>query len=82
MRKIREILRLKYEQGCSIQQIATSCNISTSTVSEYLFRARKAGITRPLQTEQDDTALERWMSPQTHQVPKNKRENAQILNIF
>ena len=48
MRKIREILRLKYEAGLSNRTIAGACNISNSTVGEYLRRAEKAGISWPL----------------------------------
>jgi len=48
MRKIREILRLKNEAGLSNRAIAGACNISNSTVGEYLRRAEKAGISWPL----------------------------------
>jgi len=48
MRKIKEILRLKYEAGLSNRAIAGACNISNSTVGEYLRRAEKAGISWPL----------------------------------
>jgi len=48
MRKIREILRLKYEAGLSNRAIAGACNISNSTVGEYLRRAEAAGISWPL----------------------------------
>ena len=44
MRKIREVLRLKYEQGRSHRQIAGSCGIGMATVSEYLRRARDRGV--------------------------------------
>lgn len=44
MRKIREILRLKYENGLSGRQIAKSCHIARSSVGEYLSRARVAGL--------------------------------------
>jgi transposase len=48
VRKIREILRLKYEAGLSNRAIAGACNISNSTVGEYLRRAETAGIGWPL----------------------------------
>jgi transposase len=48
MRKIKEILRLKYEAGLSNRAIAGACNISNSTVGEYLRRAEAAGIGWPL----------------------------------
>jgi len=48
MRKIREILRLKYEAGCSNRAIAGACRVSNSTVGEYVRRARAAGVSWPL----------------------------------
>ena len=44
MRKIKEVLRLKYEHGLTIREIARSCQASRTAVSEYLMRARAAGI--------------------------------------
>ena len=48
MRKIEEILRLKFEIGLSHRAIAKSCGVSTSTVSEYVTHARAAGLSWPL----------------------------------
>ena len=48
MRKTKEVLRLKWECGCSNRKIAKSCNIARSTVSEYLTRAESAGLPWPL----------------------------------
>ena len=36
MRKIREVLRLKFDCRLTKRQIATSCAIARSTVTEYL----------------------------------------------
>jgi transposase len=44
VRKIKEILRLKYEAKLSNRAIAGACKVSNSTVGEYLRRAREAGI--------------------------------------
>ncbi len=44
VRKIKEILRLKYACGLSKREIARSCNIARSTVADYLMRARAAGL--------------------------------------
>ena len=38
MRKIREILRLRYDFGLQQDQIARSCNLGQSTVHRYLER--------------------------------------------
>jgi transposase len=48
MRKISEILRLRYELNCSYRDIARSQNISKTTISEYMARAKIAGIKWPL----------------------------------
>ncbi len=39
MRKIKEVLRLKYECGISERGIARSCQISRSTLADYFRRA-------------------------------------------
>ena len=58
MRQIREILRLKYEGGLGHRAIARSCGVGLGTVSEYVGRARRAGLAWPLPPELDDAALE------------------------
>jgi DNA-binding transcriptional regulator LsrR (DeoR family) len=56
MRKIREMLRLKWDCGLSQRQIAQSCNVARPTVTEYLQRAQAAGVAWPLPAELDDAA--------------------------
>ncbi len=69
MRKIREILRLKYEHGRSNREIGQSCSIGSSTVSDYIKRAKRAGISWPIPEGQSDTDLEQALfSPPT---PRN-----------
>ncbi len=58
LRKIKEILRLKYEVGLSNRAIARACKVSNSTVGEYLRRAQEAGINWPL-TEEDEDGMYR-----------------------
>ncbi len=48
MRKIKEVLRLKQEAGLSNRAIAGACQISNSTVGEYLRRAEAAGVGWPV----------------------------------
>jgi transposase len=57
MRKIMEVLRLHYEQGCSNRDIARSVGISPSTVSTYLARAKIAGVSWPISSEYDEESL-------------------------
>jgi len=59
MRKVREILRLRIGIGLTTRQVAESCKVSTSTVSEYEKRFREAGMTWPLPELMDDAELER-----------------------
>ena len=40
MRKIKEVLRLKFEAGLTYEAIGQSCNIGHTTVGEYLKRAK------------------------------------------
>ena len=63
MRKIRELMRLKYELGRSHREIATSLGIANSTVSDYAGRARAAGLSWPLPEGLDDAALEAALFP-------------------
>jgi hypothetical protein len=55
MRKIREVLRLRFEPGLEQRAIARACSISQSTVHEYLRRAA-AGNGLALQDEWDNRA--------------------------
>jgi len=63
MRKIKEALRLKYEHGLSVREIARSCQASRTTVSEYLIRARAAGIDWQEAAELTDTQIEERLFP-------------------
>ena len=59
MRKVREVLRLKYACGASVRTIARSVGIGRTTVAEYLRRTSVIGITWPVPAEIDDAELER-----------------------
>ena len=58
MRKIKEVLRLKFELGLGHRQIARSCSIGVATVHEYLSRANQAGIGWPLAEDWDEQRVE------------------------
>jgi len=47
MSKVREILRLKFDVGLSLRDIAASCNCGKSTVDDVLKRAKNANISWP-----------------------------------
>jgi len=63
MRKIKEVLRLKYHCGLSRRQVAHSCQISRSTVADYLDRAEQAGIGWPPPEGLSDQELEQRLFP-------------------
>lgn len=70
MRKIKEVLRLKYEADLSYEEIGRSCNIGHTTVGEYLNRSKKAGLRWPLPEDMDDNLLEKLLYPRsTKKVP-------------
>ena len=59
MRKIREVLRLKYELKLDNRQIGASCKISHVTVGKYLARFVAAGLNWPLPAEITDAQIMR-----------------------
>ena len=61
MRKIREILRLRFDFHFTLIQIATSCNIGRSTVFDYLQRFTDSGLSWPLPDDMGDNHLEQLL---------------------
>ncbi len=58
MRRVREILRLKYEAGASDRAIACSVGVARSTALLCLDRVAAAGLAWPLPATLTDGALE------------------------
>ena len=73
MRKIRELLRLRWEQHLSQRVIGNSLGLSQGSVSEYLNRARRAGLSWPLPDALDDARLEALLFPLPPDVPSDQR---------
>ena len=63
MRRIKEVLRLYFEQKRSLRLIAQAMSISPSTVSDYVSRAQAAGLAYPLASSMGDDELERLLFP-------------------
>ena len=63
MRKIKELLRLKFESGLSIRQIATSLRIGVGSTHDYLARVRIAGLSWPLPEGLTEEQLEDLLFP-------------------
>lgn len=68
VRKIKEILRLKWDCQLSERAIARSCRISRSTVGDYVRRAETAGLKWPLPEDLNDDQLYTVLYPRTSQV--------------
>jgi len=66
MRKIKEVLRLKYDCGISEREISRSCSISRSTVADYIRRATAAGLTWSQASTLTQTQLEERLFHSEH----------------
>ena len=58
MRKLRELLRLKYELRLSDRRTAESCGVSRRTVSQYWKQVQESGLTWTEAQRLTDTELE------------------------
>jgi transposase len=72
MRKIKEVLRL-HSLELKQQQIARSCGISQSTVSEYLKTAEAAGVSWAEASSWEESRLQQALFPD-RQRPAKRRE--------
>ena len=83
MRKIREVLRLRWEFGHGIREIARSVGVSHSTVIDVLRRAKAADLSWPVPGEIDDQTMERMLYPVVRQgVGKPEPDWGHIPRIF
>lgn len=57
MRKIRDILRLRFAAGLSIRQIKDSTKVSVGAIQKLLSKAQELELSWPLPEDLDDTAL-------------------------
>jgi transposase len=73
MRRIRDVLRLKFAQGLSERAIATSLGLGKGSVGTYVRRARDAGLNWPLPEGLDDDGLELLLFPAAPGVPDPNR---------
>jgi transposase len=67
MRKIKEVLRLKFETRLSHERIAAATGLSKGAVTNYVQRAVRKSLSWPLPQELDDAVLERLLFPQALQ---------------
>ncbi len=78
VRKIKEVLRLFFEEGRSHREIGRSLRIGRSTVGEYLTRARETGLKWPLPEDWTDARLEAELFPL---CGYRREESALALNV-
>src|SRR5262245_33948286 len=63
MRKLKELLRLKYEAGLSQRQIASALHLSLGVVNKYINAAQATGLSWPLPEELSESQLKRKLFP-------------------
>ena len=63
MRKITEVLRLKFAAGLSHEKIARAVGLSKGAVTKYVSLAEARGLSWPLPPELDEAALEVRLYP-------------------
>lgn len=73
MRKIREVLRLKWEAGLSHRAIGRACHISNHTVGEYVRSAAQAGLGWPLPEGLSEDDLYRRLFPEASEASQPAR---------
>jgi transposase len=70
MRKIKEVLRLKFEAKLSHERIAAATGVSKGAVANYVQRALQKGVGWPLPADLDESRLEallfRQAAPREH----------------
>lgn len=72
MRKVREVLRLKHDKNLSNRKISKSCQISRSTVADYLERFERLGLAWPLPEYLCDEKLESLLFKTTEEPVRGK----------
>jgi len=75
MRKIKDVLRLKYDCGISEREISRSCQVSRSTVADYIRRAAAAKLTWTEASSLTQTQLEERLFPNEH-IPSTVKRPA------
>ena len=63
MRKLQELLRLRFDGGLSERAVARSLNISRSTVHDYLLRFAASGLEWPIPAVLSPAEVERKLFP-------------------
>ncbi len=73
MRKIRDVLRLRFGHCLAQRSIGQSLRLSQGAINEYLKRAHRAGLGWPLPDNLDDAQLEALLFPPPPDLPEGQR---------
>src|SRR5712664_798649 len=79
MRKIKEVMRLRFELKLGYQQIGRSCAIAVSTVHKYLKRAEAAGLSWPLPDGWDEARVDAAVFPRPEASAAEKNPSRTAL---
>lgn len=74
MRKIKDVLRLHFDNGLGQRPIGLCLGLSRTTVGDYLRRAVRAGLSWPLPEGLSDHELEQQLFPPVVAVPVADRQ--------
>jgi AcrR family transcriptional regulator len=67
MRRIKQLLTMRFGAGASTREIARELGVAPSTVREYLSRAAAAGVGWPLAADVTDESLMARLGHRLHQ---------------
>ena len=73
MRKIKEVLRLRFELGLGQREIARACSISQGAVHSYLKKAGAAGVCWPLPEGWDEPRIEQLLFGDQHPIERYRK---------
>ena len=77
MRKIKDLLRLKFNGGLSHRQIVAALGVSLGAVSKIVSRAESEGLSWPLIADLDESEIEARLFPKA--TPAKRQENQNVL---
>ncbi len=80
MRRIKQLLTMRFGAGASARSIAQELGIAPSTAREYLNRAAAAGIVWPLAGAEASRSVIRLCSTSTH--PSAMMSSSSARNAF
>ena len=63
MRKVKQILRLKFELAMSNRAISRACNVGRETVRDYLIRFQSCGLRWAEVAQMDEASVEKLLFP-------------------